>query len=98
MGDAGNEVYVSAVSAWELAIKANRMQAPRFLDAFHRDLADSGFRELPISVNHALRAGALPEHHRDPFDRMLIAQAQAEELTILSNDRMFDHYGVRRVW
>jgi PIN domain nuclease of toxin-antitoxin system len=57
-----------------------------------------GFQLLPISVEHALRAGLLPGSHRDPFDRMLIAQAQAENLPILSKEVIFDAYGLRRIW
>jgi PIN domain nuclease of toxin-antitoxin system len=56
------------------------------------------FQLLPITVDHALRAGLLPGSHRDPFDRMLIAQAQAENLTILSKEVIFDAYGLRRIW
>lgn len=61
-------------------------------------LADQAFAELPISVAHARRAGLLPGIHRDPFDRMLIAQAQIEELTLVSNEQLFDTYGVHRLW
>ena len=57
-----------------------------------------GFRELPITVAHGQRAGLLPGSHRDPFDRMLIAQAQAEDLPMVSNEEIFDEYRVRRIW
>lgn len=100
MANAENELFVSAASAWEISIKnrARKLAAQPLLDNFAEDLARGGFRELPISSDHAVRAGALPEHHRDPFDRMLVAQAQAENLAILSNDVSFDRYGIRRVW
>jgi PIN domain nuclease of toxin-antitoxin system len=57
-----------------------------------------GFQELPISIRHAEAAGALPGPHRDPFDRMLIAQALVEDFDLVSNERAFDAYGVRRLW
>ncbi len=94
------EVFVSAVSAWEMAIKtqAGKLEAGELLDRLPADLAEAGFAVLPISLEHAIRAGSLPGHHRDPFDRMLVAQAQIENLPLLSNDAVFDHYGVRRLW
>jgi PIN domain nuclease of toxin-antitoxin system len=61
-------------------------------------IEDQGFIELPISILHGQMAGALDGHHKDPFDRMLIAQALAEDLTIASNDTKFDAYGVKRLW
>ena len=61
-------------------------------------LRRQNFESLPIAIVHALRAGNLPGPHRDPFDRMLIAQAQDEDLALVSNERVFDAYGVRRVW
>jgi len=96
-----SEVLVSAASAWEMAIKANLGRMPTAIDLlsdFESSVAKDGFRALSISSLHALRAGFLPGPHKDPFDRMLIAQAQAENLAIVSNDVVFDHYGVRRVW
>ena len=61
-------------------------------------IASQGFTELPITVADAVRAGALPGPHRDPFGRMLIAQAQASDLALVSNEALFDQYGVRRLW
>jgi PIN domain nuclease of toxin-antitoxin system len=61
-------------------------------------VADQGFLELPITVAHGQRAGSLPGPHRDPFDRMLIAQAMIEDLVLVSNEAAFDAYGVRRLW
>lgn len=87
------EVWVSAVTAWEIAIKraAGRLEAPDdLLDA----LAANDFDSLPITASHALAAGALPDHHADPFDRMLIAQARAEGLTLISVDGRFPDYDV----
>ncbi|MGA2904147.1 MAG: type II toxin-antitoxin system VapC family toxin [Candidatus Korobacteraceae bacterium] len=96
-----NEVFVSAASAWEIATKHRLGELPNAtalagnITAIVQQL---GFRPLPISLGHAERAGALPGEHRDPFDRMLIAQAQAENLSLISNERLFDAYGIRRIW
>jgi PIN domain nuclease of toxin-antitoxin system len=101
LADAENIVYVSAASAWEIAIKTNLGKLPgaeRFAAELGAYLVQQGFAALDITVGHALRAGALPGPHRDPFDRMLIAQAQAENLTLVSNESVFDHYGVVRLW
>jgi len=95
------EVLVSAASAWEMAIKSNMGRLPSALDLlvdFESALAKDGFRAISITAAHGIRAGQLPGPHKDPFDRMLIAQAQAENLTVVSNDTVFDHYGVRRLW
>lgn len=96
-----NEVFVSAASAWEIATKHRLGKLPD-ADAVAGNLSaiieQLGFRELPISLGHAERAGALPGEHRDPFDRMLIAQSQAENLPLVSNERVFDAYAVRRIW
>ncbi len=97
---ADNEIFVSAASVWELAIKnkKGRLDVQDLLDRLPQEIEEEGFLVLPISIEHGLRAGALPEHHRDPFDRMLIAQAQAEHLPIVSNDTVFDSYGIKRIW
>jgi PIN domain nuclease of toxin-antitoxin system len=98
--NAGNRVYVSAAVAWELAIKVNlgKLNARELVSDLPRVLFEKGFRRLAISMGHALRAGALPRHHRDPFDRMLIAQSQALGFPIVSADVTFDRYGVERIW
>ena len=99
--DGGNEILVSAVSAWEIATKVRLGKLPtgeELISEFSFYLAQLGVDPLPISIEHALRAGRLPGEHRDPFDRMLIAQAQAEDIPILSNDRIFDEYHVQRIW
>lgn len=101
IGDPETRVAVSAVSAWEIAVKL-RTGTLAFSRGDLRDLVDQiraqDFEELAISVSHAERAGRLPAHHADPFDRMLIAQAQAEGLTLASNEALFDQYGVSRLW
>jgi PIN domain nuclease of toxin-antitoxin system len=95
-----NRVYVSAAVAWELAIKVNlgKLDAGGLVADLPRVLFEKGFRRLAVSMEHALRAGALPRHHRDPFDRMLVAQAQALGFAIVSADAEFDRYGVARIW
>jgi len=96
-----NQVLVSAASAWEIAVKHRIGKLPD-AQAIAGDIAgaiaEEGFNELAVSVEHAERAGRLPGHHRDPFDRMLIAQAISEDLTLVSNERAFDVYGVKRLW
>ena len=99
--DEENDVLISAASAWEIATKYRLGKLPS-AEALARDvpeaIASQGFAELPITVADAVRAGALPGPHRDPFDRMLIAQAQARDLVLISNETLFDQYGVRRLW
>ena len=101
IGDANNTIFVSAASAWEIATKHRIGKLPG-VAAIAGDLsggaADQGFIALPISLLHAQTAGALPGPHRDPFDRMLIAQAILETLVLISNERIFDAYGVNRLW
>lgn len=95
------DVSVSAASAWEMAIKVSLGRLPSALDLlsdFEESFESRGFRVLVITAAHGIRAGLLPGPHKDPFDRMLIAQAQAENLVIVSNDEVFDRYGVRRFW
>jgi PIN domain nuclease of toxin-antitoxin system len=100
IADAGNVVLVSSASAWEAATKVRLGKLPTAVDLagdFAAQLEREGFEMLPISWEHAIRAGLLPGSHKDPFDRMLIAQAQAENIPIVSNESLFDSYGVRRV-
>lgn len=96
-----NTVYVSAVSAWEVTTKARLGKLPNALTLaqdFTSQIEREGFASLAISVEHAERAGNLPGPHKDPFDRMLIAQAQAENLALVSNEAVFDQYGITRLW
>ena len=99
--DPDNEVFVSAASAWEIATKYRIGKLPdaaALARDIHSALARQGFIALPITIQHGQGAGSLPGPHRDPFDRMLIAQAIAAELVIVSNEAVFDRYGVRRLW
>jgi PIN domain nuclease of toxin-antitoxin system len=93
IADPANLVMVSAASAWEISIKKalGKLSAPGDLE---RQVDASGFTPLPISVAHGLAAGQLRRHHDDPFDRMLIAQAFAEGLTIVTHDKRFADYNV----
>jgi PIN domain nuclease of toxin-antitoxin system len=95
-----NTVLVSAAVAWELAIKVNlgKFDGLSLTTELPRYTAEEGFEELPISMEQAVRAGLLPLHHRDPFDRLLVAQAQALNVPILSADSVLDQYDVKRVW
>jgi PIN domain nuclease of toxin-antitoxin system len=99
--DIENQVFVSAASAWEIATKyriGKLSDARSVAEDIAGTLAEEGFSELSVSVRHAQRAGNLVGHHQDPFDRMLIAQAILDDLTLVSNERAFDAYGVRRLW
>jgi PIN domain nuclease of toxin-antitoxin system len=96
-----NEVLVSAASAWEIATKVRLGKLPMAIDLAHdftAYLERERFDTLAVSAEHGIRAGLLPGQHKDPFDRMLIAQALAENLAIASNDVVFDGYGVKRAW
>ena len=94
------QVLVSVGSLWEIGIKQRlgKLKASNLVNNFQKELDDAGFVELPISGVHAIRAAVLPINHRDPFDRLLIAQAEIENVPIVSRDSQFDAYGVHRVW
>jgi PIN domain nuclease of toxin-antitoxin system len=89
-----NDVFVSAASVWEVAIKAALGRIDVELDEFEDEIVKSGFRPLPIGLRHAVTVGNLPSVHRDPFDRMLVAQSTVEELRVMSHDRVFERYGL----
>lgn len=101
IGDEDHTIFVSAASAWEITTKARLGKLPGAV-AVAEDVVGSvsaqGFSSLDITMRQAQRAGRLPGGHRDPFDRMLIAQAQLEDLTLVSNDGVFDADGVMRLW
>jgi PIN domain nuclease of toxin-antitoxin system len=86
-------VFVSAASVWEMAIKVStgKLRAP---DDLEKQLQRHGFEQLPVSVNHALGVATLPRHHADPFDRMLVAQASLESLTLVTADSQLSAYGI----
>lgn len=91
--DPGSAVFVSPVSPWEIELKraAGRLVVR---DDYVAKIEESGFAQLPISIGHAVAAAGLPPHHRDPFDRMLVAQARLEQLTIVTRDRHIASYDV----
>lgn len=96
-----NRILVSPVSYWEIAIKVSlgKLQVHRPLqDFFDLCLLTYGFETLPVQPEHTVRLAALPFHHKDPFDRLLIAQALVEQIPIISGDAVLDQYGVQRVW
>ena len=101
IADGNNEIYFSAASGWEIAIKARlgRLAVP---DDFTRFMIDqierNGFRTLAVELGHALRVHALDDHHRDPFDRMLVAQSMIENLPIIGRDKQLAAYGVDMIW
>ncbi len=101
VADPENVILVSAASAWEITTKHRLGKLPG-ADVVAEDvqayLEDQGFLQLPITVAHAERAGRLPDLHRDPFDRMLIAQSLAHDLPVVSIESLFDVYGIRRIW
>ena len=90
-------VFVSAATAWEAALKIalGRLRVP---DTIEAGVVDSGFEKLPIGFPHAEAAARLPPHHADPFDRMLVAQAQIEGLTLVTHDRRLGRYEVELLW
>lgn len=101
IGSRNSQVLVSTVSAWEIATKVRLGRLDVAADLardFGGYLAQERFESLSISTEHGIRAGSLPGSHKDPFDRMLVAQAQIESLVIVSNDPLLDGYGVSRAW
>ena len=97
----GHDVFVSAVTGFELATKhrlGKLRQAQELLEGFEEQLGIAGFHLLPISSIHARTAGAYEQTHKDPFDRILAAQAKLEGLTLVSGDAQLDSFGVQRLW
>jgi PIN domain nuclease of toxin-antitoxin system len=101
ISDESNEIWFSVASVWELGIKVGlgKLPLPEPLDRYLASrMKQLGARSLEIRADHALQAGGLPLHHRDQFDRMLIAQAQVEGMTIVTSDRLFELYKVEVIW
>ena len=101
ISDDANDVVVSAATAWEIATKhrlGKLPQAERVAQDVLGAIAGQGFEEIDITVDDAQKAGQLPEIHKDPFDRMLIAQAMERNMALVSKDAEFDGYGVNRLW
>ena len=101
LSDVGNELFLSPASYWEIAIKASigkyNLTEP-LSELVAREIAANGLRVLPIHVEHAAKVVSLPFHHKDPFDRILIAQSIVENMPILGCDTVFDQYDVERIW
>jgi len=101
ISDGDNDLLLSAASGWEIAIKAKlgRLELPDMPERFiPEQLHINAFGALPVAMSHALRVHALPNHHRDPFDRMLVAQAQVEGYAILTSDLQIAKYDVQTIW
>lgn len=100
IGNEDNTIYVSAASAWEISTRQRlgKLDAGILSGRMSKVIARQAFMILDITMDHAERAGGLPGTHKDPFDRMLIAQAQAENLALVSNESVFDAYAVTRIW
>ncbi len=99
--DPASELLLSAGTIWELSIKVGlqklSLSAP-FRDWMNKAIHDLAITVLPITVEHCHVQATLPHHHRDPFDRLLVAQAQVESVPVVSGDVVFDQYGIMRVW
>ena len=101
IADENNDVLISAASAWEISTKYRARRLPDaegLAEDITGHIANENFEGLPITVEDAARAGALPGPLRDPFDRLLIAQALGRNLVLISIETLFDQYGVRRIW
>jgi PIN domain nuclease of toxin-antitoxin system len=101
IADGGNEIAISPASYWEIAIKIGlgKYALPEPYDSFmERELASNDFQILPILPRHTSMLTTLPHHHRDPFDRLLVAQAMSEAIPLLSGDSVLDAYSVQRLW
>lgn len=101
LADPANEVLISAVSIFELTLKhrlGKLEEAAPFAMNHERMLADLAWTPLPVAMEHAALAGRLDIPHKDPFDRLLIAQARVERVPIVSNEKLFDGFGVERIW
>jgi PIN domain nuclease of toxin-antitoxin system len=97
---AGSELYISAASIWEMAIKSSlkRLTLPGPVDRYIAEKVEEGYRVLPVEREHAATVEGLPFYHRDPFDRLIIAQALAEKMALVTRDKVFRRYGVQLVW
>ena len=93
IGDSSNEILISVVSAWEIGLKRAKGKLNLRGD-LERTLGEKGFQSLPLTLHHALAVESLPPEHHDPFDRMLVAQAQVEKLTLVTSDRTMRRYPI----
>ncbi|MFO7772510.1 MAG: type II toxin-antitoxin system VapC family toxin [Dehalococcoidia bacterium] len=101
IGHGGNELFLSAASGWEIATKVRlgKLDLPDNLESFVLEqMALNAIESLPIRMSHALHVHTLPDYHRDPFDRLLVSQAQLENLPILTADPQVAQYAIRIIW
>lgn len=101
IGNSDNQIFLSAASGWEIAIKSRigRLKLPRPIGGFIiEQMSENAIDNLSITMSHALQVSELPDHHRDPFDRLLISQAQIENMPILSVDPLIKKYDVEVIW
>lgn len=101
LADRTAELLISIVVPWEIAIKSGigkLKNVTEILDRFEGLIGAADYRMLETSTHHVIQSGALPAHHKDPFDRLLIAQALDLHISIISSDEIFDRYGVKRIW
>jgi PIN domain nuclease of toxin-antitoxin system len=101
LADLNHDIFLSAVTSWEVAMKTavGKLTLPEVPGTYvPRRMADQGLRPLPVSHQHALAVLGLPDHHRDPFDRMLIAQANLEDMILITADHAIEKYPVRILW
>lgn len=101
INDANNDIFLSVGSLWEIAIKLSlgKLSLTQPFETFiPQQLGINSISLLSITVDHAVKVSALPFHHRDPFDRLLVAQALVSDMPIVGADAVFDAYGVRRLW
>ena len=101
IADPGNRVLISVASAWEIAIKSatGRLELEGPAETYVPErIRQHGFAVLPVELDHALRAGTLPRHHGDPFDRLLVAQGQVEDVPIITADPLVNLYDVETIW
>lgn len=101
IGDASNQLFLSTASGWEMAIKARlgKLHLPNDLESFVTgQLVINSIESVPVQMSHALHTYALPDYHRDPFDRLLVAQARLENLPILTADPQISRYSVEVIW
>jgi PIN domain nuclease of toxin-antitoxin system len=99
--DASNQKFISAATYWEIAIKVSIGKldlGEPYRGFMHREINRNNFDTLPVNVDHAAVVSSLPFHHRDPFDRLLIAQAIVEQMPIVNGDHTFDAYPIDRLW
>lgn len=96
-----NELYLSVASAWEISIKVGlgKLQLSQPLEIFlPQQLQQNGIQVLPVALEHTIAVSALPFHHRDPFDRLLVAQSRVSDIPLISADSILDQYEIQRIW